>query len=544
MAAALAVLAFVRGAQVAREARIAEVRELAGASIAALDTDPELGLLLALEAVERNPLPEAQEALHQAIAAQRVELKLPAGGLAATYVGASRIAVLNQDGTISVYDASGLLTTTFGQPGWLATVPVPGDPPPRMLANDDGSILAIGSVDGFLTVVDTATWEELWRQQIGDTAPELAITADGTLIAARAWIAPAGLDAAFAETFFPGSAGAVFALDSGDLMFELGDCCGTGVAIIRSRSLDGAWLILNRTSGNPTTFSTHFLRLPTGDVSESADVVFGAPHYAAGQNYYATLSNSTVGGVVVLRPESGEIAAVYRGHQSDVLDLDIDKTDSRAASGGADGTARVWSVRTGVEFFVFSGHTGGVLSVEFSSDGSRLLTVGAEGIARIWDASNAGGAEVASVPAFSVRRSRFSEVVDGRTLLSFAPSTSKLVMREYGGLPETKVLDVDIGEVVETLHGSAHSMALSPIGERLAIGRAGTINIVELESSQVLASYGTPNRDLDSVFLSYSPDRALIALGSSGGEMEAWPRSAESSSCSLIKRAAGHPQQC
>ena len=57
VAAALAVLAFVRGAQVAREARIAEVRELAGASIAALDTDPELGLLLALEAVERNPLP-------------------------------------------------------------------------------------------------------------------------------------------------------------------------------------------------------------------------------------------------------------------------------------------------------------------------------------------------------------------------------------------------------------------------------------------------------------------------------------------------------
>jgi hypothetical protein len=66
----LAAVALIRTGQATEQTRIAEVRELAGSAIAALDTDPELSLLLALEAVEREPLPEAQEALHQAIAAQ------------------------------------------------------------------------------------------------------------------------------------------------------------------------------------------------------------------------------------------------------------------------------------------------------------------------------------------------------------------------------------------------------------------------------------------------------------------------------------------
>ena len=53
---------------------ISAARELAAASVANLDDDPELAVLLAVEAVERSravsgdPVPEAEEALHRSVA--------------------------------------------------------------------------------------------------------------------------------------------------------------------------------------------------------------------------------------------------------------------------------------------------------------------------------------------------------------------------------------------------------------------------------------------------------------------------------------------
>ena len=62
--------------------RVAGVRELASASVANLEGDPELAVLLALEAVARtrgdgSAVHEAEEALHRAVAASRVVLRVP-----------------------------------------------------------------------------------------------------------------------------------------------------------------------------------------------------------------------------------------------------------------------------------------------------------------------------------------------------------------------------------------------------------------------------------------------------------------------------------
>ena len=69
-----------------REGRVATARELAAAANANLDVDPERSILLALEAVERSRsgrrpvLPEAEEALHTAVTASRIELRVPGVG--------------------------------------------------------------------------------------------------------------------------------------------------------------------------------------------------------------------------------------------------------------------------------------------------------------------------------------------------------------------------------------------------------------------------------------------------------------------------------
>jgi WD40 repeat protein len=59
---------------------------------------------------------------------------------------------------------------------------------------------------------------------------------------------------------------------------------------------------------------------------------------------------------------------------------------AQLASGGADGTIRLWDVETGKELRRMAGHTAGVENVIFSPDGKLIASAGDDGLARLWDA--------------------------------------------------------------------------------------------------------------------------------------------------------------
>ena len=86
IAGVLTVVAMRNSDQAEHEATIATARELAAAAVGSLQSDPERSLLLALEAVETTrrsgdkALPEAQEALHQAVIGSRVVRSFNANG--------------------------------------------------------------------------------------------------------------------------------------------------------------------------------------------------------------------------------------------------------------------------------------------------------------------------------------------------------------------------------------------------------------------------------------------------------------------------------
>jgi WD40 repeat protein/serine/threonine protein kinase len=63
---------------------------------------------------------------------------------------------------------------------------------------------------------------------------------------------------------------------------------------------------------------------------------------------------------------------------------------SWVVTGGADGSARIWSAANGAAHAPPMQHAGSVVRVHFSSDGRRLLTASRDGTARVWDV--AGGA--------------------------------------------------------------------------------------------------------------------------------------------------------
>jgi WD40 repeat protein len=60
------------------------------------------------------------------------------------------------------------------------------------------------------------------------------------------------------------------------------------------------------------------------------------------------------------------------------------------ASGGLDGTVRLWQITDGQMLATLDGHAGPVNGVALNADGRLLASGGRDGTVRMWDASTGG----------------------------------------------------------------------------------------------------------------------------------------------------------
>jgi len=298
--------------------------ELISGSLLSQNSDPEISVLAAAQAVETSwqhapiLLPDAEDQLHRAILASHVRLTLSGHSNYVSSVAWSpdgkRLATASYDETAKVWDAATgkELLTLSGHSNYVFSV----------AWSPDGMRLATGG-DNTAKVWDTNSGKELLTLS-GHSGPVsgVAWSPDGKRLATGSWDKTAKVwDATTGK--------------------ELLTLSGHNASVISVEwSPDGKWLV-------------------TGSVDNTAKVWDAA---------------------------TGKEPLTLSGHNGAVISVAWSPDGKRLATGSGDKTAKVWDAATGKELLTLSGHSSEITSVAWSPDSKRLATASADKTAKVWDA--------------------------------------------------------------------------------------------------------------------------------------------------------------
>ncbi|MDX1658897.1 MAG: BTAD domain-containing putative transcriptional regulator [Nitriliruptorales bacterium] len=459
VAAGLSVFAFQQRDRAQQQERFANARELAAAAVAAIDEDPELGILLGLEAVRLTQdsdgvvVPEAEAALRRAVRATQFERTLPTGG-GISMAPDGRLAILGVDGTVSVWDPEGW-ERIWAVGGQHAGFPIvyEGDlvstEPDDVAFSADGDRLVVADVRSRGFIRDAATGDSLVELEGSIARPRYGPNGDvvvGTLLED-----PDG----------PVEVGRVIGVwdaQSGEIVDRLEhDVAVFDYAI----SPDGTGLV-------STTFFdvTTAWDLASGEITWSADASVepggsGAVAYHPDGERIAL--GSARGHISVVDAASGELLRLLPGHDLPVQGGAVFSHDGEKLITIGQSETRVWDFATGRRLFRLGGHADIPRDVEVTPDGTRVITSGQGGTTKIWDISTDGGVEYAAAPVAPA---------PAATWPGFSPDGQRLATSHPDG--NVRVFDLDTMEEVLTLPtvGVTHMVRYSGDGETIVTASA------------------------------------------------------------------------
>ena len=84
-------------------------------------------------------------------------------------------------------------------------------------------------------------------------------------------------------------------------------------------------------------------------------------------------------------PNTATAGHVLKGHTSWIYSLAFSSNNQQLATGGWDGSVKLWDLRQGVEISTFENHIDVVRTVAFSPDGRQLVSAGYDQRVCLWE---------------------------------------------------------------------------------------------------------------------------------------------------------------
>ncbi|WP_049564506.1 hypothetical protein [Streptomyces sp. SBT349] len=568
----LAGVAAVQADQAARERRVAHSRQLAAEARGQLQVDPERGLRTALRAYRVSPTAQADAALRQAVADDRMLAVVSGGrervlGVAISPDG-TRLADTDSEGTVrvsrlsggAVSDAPSLVLRGHGTEAWSPAF------------SPDGTRLATAGLDGTVRVWDLGGGEPLVLRGHRGPVWNVAFSPDGTRLAGagddgtvRVWNASGQGEPLVLRGHRGPAVGVAFSPDgrhlasSGhDRTIRIWDVSGRGEPrVLRGHedavktlafSPDGTLLASASIDGTARVWDTEEERAPV--VLRDHDGTVEGLAFGPDGHLLATTSDD--GTVRVWNADGRSPPLVLRGHRETVWAAAFSPDGTRLASAGDDGTVRVWDPRGPGRPLTLGRHTGEAWTAALSADGRRVVSGGADGTVRVWDADGRSdplllrghGGPVLSVATDSPgRRVAAAGEDDTVRVWDTAGSDGPRLLRGHGGSAWSVALSADGRRVATTgddgavrvwdaadageprilrgHRGYAWDVAFSPDGRRLVTsGEDGTVRVWDLAGGAdplILRGHGGLP-----FAVAFTPDGQRVVSAGDDGTVRVW----------------------
>ncbi len=492
-----------------QEQRIAFSRELAATAKTQMLNDPQLSMLLAIEAINIAYTDEAEDALRQSLV-QPYETARMTGHTgwvetAAFSLDGKRIVTASWDNTARVWDAetgrslielrghTDVVYSAVYSPNGKRIVTVSSDDTGRVWDAETGQSLAElrghpnidssveFSPDGKRIITASENMAQVWDTETGKLLANLrghtdvvfggSFSPDGRRIVTAGRDAPRLWDA---ETL------QYLAVLRGHTQIVVTAAFSPDSKRIVTTSHDNTARLWDAMTGR----SLGVLRGHTGYVNDAA--------FSPDGTLIVTSSGDNT--ARVWDAKTGEELAVLRGHTSSVESAKFSPEGKRVVTISPDNTARVWDAKTGQGLAVLRGHTDFVDDAAFSPDGKRVVTASRDGTARVWD--------VQTKQSFVDLRGHTDKVIKA----AFSPDNKRIVTASYDST--ARLWDAETGRFLSELRAPQQSQ---PKDQQ------------KTEWQRVIESMGYNTKHTDIVLdAAFSPDGKRVVTASSDDTARVW----------------------
>ncbi len=493
--------------------QLARSRELAGLAKETLETDPELAILLATEALSTTHTAEAENLLHQALLKSRIRQRFDSG--------------IRED--------------------WIWPVAISPDGQYVAGWGFDISVWSASSGELLFQVVPKG-YEDIFEGHLSfnTTSDRLATLGPEENFTLSFWELPSGEKMATLELPLPSANVSHFVLSPDWEQVVIGYADGTASlwAIDTGERLTD---LSGHTSRVGFAFSADGQRLVSVDVDSVVKVWDTATGQESFTFFHDGLFFASYGSA--LSPDGRLLALVVHFQKIGIWDLEavsdnpsdpvrlttltgghtllpfsshFSADGTKVVTGSRDQSARVWDPFTGEELLVLANGSSNALVAAFNSDGDQLVTGSIDGTVKLWDLSPSGAEESYTIPLLS-------ENTEGAIALS--PDNSQLAVVNSEDYAVT-VWDVASKQLILTLNGHTADIAsikYSPNGSQIATASEdGTARVWDAATGEpllILEGHGERLSGLsfEGVWgVDYSPDGDRLATAGRDGTARIW----------------------